>query len=188
MTHSNLKHVTHINIMETIKHKPLDLQEKESISVLNPNPEPLPKPPPPPPDMLISLKLLSILPEPIDCKDINPPLSPLPLSICRIRIRILERTAQYRKSMKRRKLGQEPMQGLKNYLAFVNLTGLALHNILGFIDLALQYQLVQLLFMTLHLTVLLNLCNSYIFLVPKRDDFIKSKNQLKSCLAYTLFI
>jgi hypothetical protein len=52
--------------------------------VLNPKPEPLPKPPPPPLDMLISLKLLSILPEPIDCKEINPPLSPLLLSICRI--------------------------------------------------------------------------------------------------------
>ena len=75
-----------VQFMQINWNKPLDLLEKESKSVLNPKPEPLPKPPPPPPDMLISLKLLSSLPEPIDCIDIdpNPPLSPLPFSICRI--------------------------------------------------------------------------------------------------------
>ena len=75
-----------VQFMQINWNKPLDLLEKESMSVLNPKPEPLPKPPPPPPDMLISLKLLSSLPEPIDCIDIdpNPPLSPLPFSICRI--------------------------------------------------------------------------------------------------------
>jgi hypothetical protein len=61
------------------RNKPLGLLENESTSLVNPNPEPLPKPPPPPLEMLISFKLLSILPEPIE--DIKPPLLPLFFSI-----------------------------------------------------------------------------------------------------------
>nr|GMD82987.1 hypothetical protein Iba_chr14aCG0740 [Ipomoea batatas] len=54
--------------------RPNHLVENESISAGNPNP--LPKPPPVL-DMLVSLpKPESILPEPIDCRDIKPPFSP----------------------------------------------------------------------------------------------------------------
>lgn len=168
-------------IYANYRHRPLDLVEKESISVVKPKLEPLPKPLPVL-DMLMSLKLLSILPEPIDCKDINPPLSPLFFSICKIVDNDYKNKSHKLNCMHRSK------KILNKYLAFVNLTGFAFHHVLGFIYLALQYQLVQLLFMTLHLTVLLNLCNSHIFLVSERDDFIKSKNQLKSCPAYALFI
>jgi hypothetical protein len=69
--------------MKIYESQPLDLAEKESISELNPKPEPLPKPVPLL-DMLKSLKLFSILPEPIDCNEPNPPLSPLFFSICNI--------------------------------------------------------------------------------------------------------
>jgi hypothetical protein len=61
--------------------QPLGLVEKESTSVVvNPKPEPLPKPVPLL-DMLISLKLFSILPDPIDVNGPKPPLSPLFFSI-----------------------------------------------------------------------------------------------------------
>lgn len=53
-----------------------------------------------------------------------------------------------------------------NYLAFVNLTSFALHDILGLVDFALHDQLMQSLLVTLHLAVLFNLCNSDIVLVP----------------------
>ena len=94
------------------RHKPLDLVEKESISVVNPNPEPLPKPPPPLLDILISLKVLSILPEPIDCKDIKPPFSPLFFSICgvcQMNFRWVS-LQKHKKMMKGEKLIQRPLQ------------------------------------------------------------------------------
>jgi len=56
----------HIKLKKANYNKPLGLLEYESISVVNPNPEPLPKPPELLLDMLISLKELSILPEPMD--------------------------------------------------------------------------------------------------------------------------
>ena len=58
------------------KHIPLDFLENVSTSVVKPNPEPQLKPPPPL-EMLISLKLLSILPDPIDYNIMNPPSLPI---------------------------------------------------------------------------------------------------------------
>jgi len=59
-----------------MKTKPLDLVGKESTSELNPRPEPLPKAVPLL-DMLKSLRLFSIFPEPSACEGPNPPFSPL---------------------------------------------------------------------------------------------------------------
>jgi hypothetical protein len=67
------------------ENQPLGLVEKESTSVLNPKPEPLPKPVPVL-DKLKSLRLFSILPDPIDVNGPNPPLSPLFFSICTINV------------------------------------------------------------------------------------------------------
>ena len=146
MTHTNLslyhrltspidkKWGIFVKFMQTNKHKPLDLVEKDSMSMLNPNPELLPKPPPA--DMLVSLKLLSILPQPIDRKDINPPFHLFPFQSAEY---VQESYKGQIKSIQEN--NRSKIIRTITYLAFVNLTGFVLHNILGFINLALQYQL-----------------------------------------------
>ena len=121
---------------KTYEIQPLGLVEKESTSEANPKPEPLPKPVPLL-DILKSLKLFSILPEPIDCNGPNPPLSPLFFSICRTH----DLNKWYAIPGFKYKHHHKTYI-LQSYLAFINLTSFSLHNILSFINLALQNQLV----------------------------------------------
>ena len=133
MTHTNLStyHTSNhpqlikkcgifVKFIQTNQHKPLHLVEKDSISVLNPNLEPLPKPPPlpAPPDLLISLKLLSILPEPIDCKDINPPFHLFPFQSAE---NVQESYKGWIKSMQ--EINRRKIIRTITYLAYVNLIG-----------------------------------------------------------------
>lgn len=74
------------------------------------------------------------------------------------------------------------------HLTFVNFVSLVLHDVLSVVYFALDDEGAEPLLMTLHLGVLLYLRNSNIFFVPKQDDLIEGKNELKGRFAYSLIV
>ena len=64
-------------------------------------------------------------------------------------------------------------------LELVNLHRLALHDILGVVDLALDDHLVQLLLVALHLGERLHLRHGDVLLVPQRDDLVEREDQVE---------
>mmetsp|Transcript_44333 Transcript_44333/g.73872 ORF Transcript_44333/g.73872 Transcript_44333/m.73872 type:complete len:258 (+) Transcript_44333:1032-1805(+) len=65
------------------------------------------------------------------------------------------------------------------HLVLINLARLLLHHILGVVNLALDYHLVELLLVGVHLRVCLDLLQGYILLVPEGDDLVEREQQVE---------